>query len=170
MFVPVCICKCAGWSSLKSRRWGTVPCWRLCCGGQWADPQPLYFLWAPAESSGLELASAHTLMNLLLRTCKPDGILHCHYNTGFFKLQMTAASTSGLSVTICCAFTSVRHLWSSGWDPSPHIFCKHPRLADLPGWPLWKQIRFYPSFFSAFPSQCKRLSTHCRACRRKWPR
>ena len=175
MFVPVCICKCAWWSSLKSRGWGTGPCWQLCCEGLWADPQPLCFLWAPADCSALELASAHTVSNLLWGNCEPDNILRFHYNTDFSKVQMinlphveTAASTESFNVTICCELTSVRHLWSSGWDPSLHIFCKHPRLVDLPGQWLWKQIPFYPPFVFAFPSQCTPLSTHCRECRHKW--
>lgn len=47
--LPACILKCGEGSSLRSRRSGTDPCWRWCCEGRTAGPQPLGSLWAPAE-------------------------------------------------------------------------------------------------------------------------
>lgn len=77
--LPVCILKCGEGSSLRSRRSGTDPCWRWCCEGRTAGPQPLGSLWAPAERWARARAFAHRACRLSRGRWKAGDLVHFMY-------------------------------------------------------------------------------------------
>lgn len=76
--LPACILKCGEGSSLRSRRSGTDPCWRWCCEGHTAGPQPLGSLWAPAERWAPVPAFARRACRLSRGRWKAGGSVHFH--------------------------------------------------------------------------------------------
>lgn len=126
--LPVCICKCAGWCSLQSIRWGTGPCWKWCCGYHRVDPRPLGFLWAPAERSAPLLASARRVRSLLRGHWKPGEVTelsnscftvlfsiykreYCGATFLFFNLPQQGICETAIDILVYVSSASIHGAW-----------------------------------------------------------
>lgn len=127
--LPVCICKCAGWCSLQSIRWGTGPCWMWCCGYHRVDPRPLGFLWAPAERSAPVLASARRVRSLLWGHWKPGEVTELckscfqfdfvftrrsivvQLSFFFFNLPQQGSCETAIDILVYVSSASIHSVW-----------------------------------------------------------